>query len=388
MNLTYRTLSIAAVAAALAAAPAAAQGPIRMGQTVSGALATSDPRISDTDSTYYKPYTFHARAGDAVKITMRSTAFDAFLSVGRTENGTWRTRRFDDDGAGGTDAQLNWVVPEEGDWTIRANSVSTATGAFTLTLEQGTPPGPVVNHSVAMGQTVSGTLGDRSPQEQDGTFYEQYTFRGRAGQTVQVTERSKDFDSYLNVGRMEGGEFKSIKTDDDGAGGNDSRVTVTLPSDGDYVIHANSLSRATGAYTLTVEPGTPPAPVTSTEIRLGQTINGTLDANDPKDTDDSSFDQYVYHGHAGEHLTITMKSSAFDSYLHFGRLVSGTYTESQSDDDSAGGNDAQITVTLPSDGDYAIRANSLLSSASGAYTITVATGGAASGKAATGKSTR
>jgi hypothetical protein len=387
MKPTFRTLSIAAVAA-LVAVPALAQGPIRIGQTVAGSLTDSDPRISDSDSSHYKPYTFHARAGDAVRITMRSSAFDAFLSVGRSENGSWRTRRFDDDGAGGTDAQLNWVVPEEGDWTIRANSVSVSTGAFTLALEQGTPPGPVVNHSIAMGQTVSGSLSDRSPQEDDGTYYEQYTFRGRAGQTVQVTQRSKDFDSYLNVGRLNGSQFSSIKTNDDGAGGNDSRVTVTLPSDGDYVIHANSLSRATGAYTLTVEPGTPPAPVTSTEIRVGQTINGTLDANDPKDTDDSSFDQYVYHGRAGERLTVTMKSSAFDSYLHFGRLVNGAYTESESDDDSGGGNDAQLTVTLPENGDYAIRANSLLSSASGAYTLTVATGGAASGKAAGGKSTR
>lgn len=387
MNPTHRSLSIAAVAAALVAGPALAQTPIRMGQTVSGALTTSDQRISDTDSSYYKPYTFHARAGDAVKITMRSSAFDAFLSVGRVENGSWRTRRFDDDGAGGTDAQINWVVPQEGDWTIRANSVSQSTGAFTLALEQGTPPGPVVNHPIGMGQTVNGALGESSPQEEDGTYYDQYTFRGRAGQTVQITQRSSAFDSYLNVGRMQGGEFQSIKTDDDGAGGNDSRMTITLPSDGDYVIHANSLSRATGAYTLTLEPGTPPPPVTSTEIRAGQTINGTLDGNDPKDTDGSSFDQYVYHGRAGETLTITMKSSAFDSYLHFGRLAGGQFTESQSDDDSGGGNDAQITVTLPENGDYAIRANSLLSSASGAYTLTVATG-AASSKATGAKSTR
>jgi hypothetical protein len=383
MKPIHRISSIAAAAVIVAAAaPARAQTPIRVGETVSGQLTEKDPRISATDSSYYKPYVFHARAGDAVKITMRSSAFDSFLSVGRLENGAWRTRRFDDDGAGGNDSQLNWVVPEEGDWTIRANSVSVSTGPFTLSLEQGTPPGPVVNHAISMGQTVSGTLSDRSPQESDGTYYEQYTFRGQAGQTVQVTQRSKDFDSYLNFGRVNGGEFSSLKTNDDGAGGNDSRILITLPSDGDYAIHANSLSRATGGYTLTLEPGTPPPPVTSTEIRSGQAVAGTLDVNDPKDTDDSSFDQYVYHGRAGERLTITMRSSAFDSYLHFGRLLNGAYSETQTDDDSAGGNDAQISVTLPETGDYAIRANSLLASASGSYTLTVTSGAGASGKAA------
>jgi hypothetical protein len=367
------SLALHALAAAVllgAAAPAHAQVPLRMGQTVSGELTANDPTISDTDKSHYKLYVYHGRRGEAIRVTMKSSAFDSFLSLGRMNGGTWTTTRFDDDGAGGTDAQIDYTLPEDGDYYIRANSVESSTGAYTLSVAQGVAAGPVVNHPISMGQTVTGQLSEKSPQEGDGTFYEQYVFSGRAGQTVQITQRSTDFDSYLSVGRLSA-DYDSDKTDDDGAGGNDARIVYTLPADGQYAIHANSLSRATGAFTLTLEAGTPPAPVASQSISIGQTVNGTLDSSDAKDTDDSYFDQYVIHGRAGQRVVITMKSTAFDSYLHFGRLNGTAFSEISSDDDSAGGNDSQITATLPSDGDYVVRANSLTAGAAGPYTLSI-----------------
>lgn len=109
---------------------------------------------------------------------------------------------------------------------------------------------------ISVGQTVRGTLTASSPTLDDGSHYATYTLGGRSGQRVTVTLRSSDFDAYLAVGRMSGGEFASIETDDDGAGGTDSRVTLTLPSSGDYVIRANTLSEGeTGAFTLEVASG-------------------------------------------------------------------------------------------------------------------------------------
>ena len=376
-------LGHAVFAAALltaAAAPAHAQIPIRVGQTVNGELTASDPTVSASDKSHYKAYTIRGTAGTAVRVTMRSSAFDSFLSLGRMTGGSYTLLRFNDDGAGAgsNDAQIDFTFPETGEYVIRANSVSESTGPYTLQVETGVPAGPVVNHAISMGQTVNGALSDKSPQESDGTFYEQYTFNGQAGQTVQITQKSSDFDSYLNFGRLTGSSFESLKTDDDGAGGNDSRITFTLPSTGTYAIHANSLSRASGSFTLTLEAGTPPAPVRSQSISIGQTVSGTLDSNDAKDTDDTYFDQYVFRGRAGQSVTITMKSSAFDSYLHFGRVDGGSFDELKADDDSAGGNDSQITFTLTADGEYAIRANSLNAGAAGPYTLTLTSGGAGS----------
>ncbi|HET6765629.1 MAG TPA: PPC domain-containing protein [Longimicrobiaceae bacterium] len=370
-------LGHAVLAAALltaAAAPVHAQTPIRVGQTVSGELTASDPTVSASDKSHYKLYSIRGTAGQAIRVTMRSSAFDSFLTLGRSTGGTFTTLRFNDDGAGGNDSQIDFTYPADGEYLIRANSVSESTGAYTLQVEQGVPAGPVVNHAISMGQTVTGSLSDRSPQESDGTFYEQYTFTGQAGQTVQITQKSSDFDSYLSFGRLNGSTFESLKTDDDGAGGNDSKIVFTLPSSGTYAIHANSLSRASGSFTLMLEAGTPPAPVRSQSISMGQTVNGTLDSNDAKDTDDTYFDQYVFRGRSGQAVTITMKSTAFDSYLHFGRMADDSYSELKADDDGAGGNDSQVTFTLPSDGEYVIRANSLMAGAAGPYTLSLTSG--------------
>ncbi len=370
--------ALAAATLLLASRPALAQQPIRLGQTITSELTASDPRVSPSDSSHYKSYLYHGRRGEAVRVTMRSSAFDAFLSAGTRVGDTYRQGVMNDDGAGGTDALVRYVFPADGDLEIHANSVSPATGAFTLALEAGTPPGPVVDHPIALGQTVHGTLTEHSPEESDGTWYEQYTFTGRAGQTVQVTMRSADVDSYLNLGQAGAGGFTSLATNDDAsAGANDARIVFTLPADGAYVIHANTLAPATGSFELALEQGDAAAAsaaspgVTLTEIAAGQPVAGSLATTDARANDNSYFDPYVYHGHAGERLVITLRSSAFDSYLTYGTLNGGRFTSIASDDDSGGGTDSRLEVTLPADGDYVIRANSLAPNATGAYTLQV-----------------
>lgn len=383
--------ALAAATLLLAPLPALAQEPIRLGQTISSELTASDPRVSPSDSSHYKSYLYHGRRGEAVRVTMRSSAFDAFLSAGTRTGGEYRQARMNDDGAGGTDALLNYVFAADGDLEIHANSVAVSTGAFTLALEAGTPPGPVVDHPITMGQTVRGTLSEQSPQEGDGTFYEQYVFTGRAGQTVQVTMRSGDVDAYLTLGRA-ATPYGALARDDDSGGGNDARIVFTLPADGAYAVHANSLVPGSGAFELALEQGDAAAATAAAAraatspagdgagaalsraprpISAGPSVSGALESSDPKAADNSYFDDYVYHGRAGEHLVITLRSSAFDTYLGYGTLTAGRMTSISSDDDSAGGTDSRLEVTLPSDGDYVIRANSLAPNATGAYTLQV-----------------
>jgi hypothetical protein len=67
---------------------------------------------------------------------------------------------------------------------------------------------------------------------------------------------SEDFDTFLALGRMVGGEWQDVDTNDDGEEGTDSVLTVTLPADGTYLVRANSLAGdATGRYTLTLRAG-------------------------------------------------------------------------------------------------------------------------------------
>ena len=87
----------------------------------------------------------------------------------------------------------------------------------------------------------------------DDSFYDEWTFTGRAGDRVVITLRSGDFDAYMSFGRQ-GDEWDALESDDDSGGGTDARLEVTLPANGIYVIRANTLSSGeTGAYTLILE---------------------------------------------------------------------------------------------------------------------------------------
>jgi len=232
--------------------------------------------------------------------------------------------------------------------------------------------------SIRVGQTVRGELSATDPKAGDDSHYDLFTFRARRGERVTFTLRSSAFDAYVAVGRMEGGEFDQIESDDDGAGGTDARVTLTFPQDGEYVVRANSLSTGeTGAYTLTADAGgeeeddedaSTPAAV-AVPIRMGQTLSGALNASDPKMADGSFFDHYRFTGRRGERVEVVMRSTAFDSHLAVGQLDGTELNVLETDDDGAGGNDARVRLTLPEDGEYTIRANSLEGGETGAYTI-------------------
>ena len=107
--------------------------------------------------------------------------------------------------------------------------------------------------AIRPGETLRGTLSGSDAVLDDGSFYDCFTLRARPGERLEVTLRSADFDAYLAV--LEGRSCAagaSGESDDDGAGGTDSRVGITL-GDGAYSIRANSLGGGeTGRYGLVV----------------------------------------------------------------------------------------------------------------------------------------
>lgn len=241
--------------------------------------------------------------------------------------------------------------------------------------------------SLRAGQTVSGHLGGSDPTMGDDSFYDLWSYRGRAGERVKVTLRSDDFDSYLAVGRMVNGRFEEIAEDDDGAGGSDAQVVLTLPESGVYAIRANTLfGGKTGAYTLALETGVTDPETPSGEvaagaglsslhpspgrIRAGQTVSGRLEQSDPTTFDGTAFDDFIYSGKAGERLAITLRSDAFDSYLQLGKVVDGRFEYIGAEDDGAGETDSLYEITLPETGDYVIRPNTLFAG-HGPYTLEV-----------------
>jgi hypothetical protein len=268
-----KTLLLALGAVALTAGSAAAQRPIVPGEVTRGSLSTSDPQAQN--DSYYDEWTFQGRRGETVIVTMESSAFDTYLYLGTQRRGNFQEIARDDDGGNGTNSRLSVRLPEDGVYVIRASSLHERTGQYTLTLNGGraTTGGgwdddvdPVYDNPgtdydrrdggpLSAGDRVRGRLSNSDPTLDNGAAFHLYTYQARRGERLTLTLRSEDFDAYLVIGTRGGrhGIGSVVARDDDGAGGHDARIDVTLPNAGEYVIRVNSLMPETGEYLLEVE---------------------------------------------------------------------------------------------------------------------------------------
>jgi hypothetical protein len=231
--------------------------PIQVGQTVSGELAETDA-IQDDDDTYYDTWTVDGRAGQRLVVVMESGAFDAFLSIGRTEpGGDFESLASNDDGdqdGDSTNARMRVRVPENGAYEIRANSVGPVTGPYRLTLQEGPAPASVASQRpITPGDEMESRLDEADAALDDDSYYEYWIYSARAGERLTIRMASEDFDTIVGFGRLVGGSFEEIESNDDGPDGTNSELDVEVPRDGDYAIRAGVLGAAVvGAYSVSV----------------------------------------------------------------------------------------------------------------------------------------
>jgi hypothetical protein len=171
------------------------------------------------------------------------------------------------------------VAPSRGRFKPSGAKVSQVGGgsASPLALGCANPDG-----AIAFGQTVNGTLqsGDCTLPS-DGSFFDAYAFSGTAGQQVSINMTSLQFDTYLYL--MKPGETTVSDDpnvtiqDDDGGGGTNSRISVTLPTTGTYTILATSFaSGATGSYSLSLSNVSACTPTTTPITPVaGSTVTAT-----------------------------------------------------------------------------------------------------------------
>jgi hypothetical protein len=237
------------------------------------------------------------------------------------------------------------------------------------------------NQPINFGQTINGSLatGDcLNPIEGDGSRVDEYTFTGSAGQQIAVS-MSASFDTFLYLLNPDG----SVLAVNDDANANvstDSRIPptgfITLPSSGVYSILANSFRPEDGgAYTVTLTAGTT---CNLTPIAFGETKTGTLNAGDctnPVDEDGTPVDFYTFTGTAGQQIAITLSATSgnLDPYLY---LITPSGDLLADDDNGGGGTAARIPQgagfgRLPVSGTYTIIVNTLLTSQSGNYSLTL-----------------
>lgn len=130
---------------------------------------------------------------------------------------------------------------------------------------------------IALGQSVNGELRSADPTLNDGSHFDCFVLEPGRG-TVTIDLSSGAFDTFLAVGTGSdcSDAMTALATDDDGAGGTNSRIsrTFTQPR---VLIRANAFGRGeTGGYTLRVSAGASNAGVAgpaSAPARTGQRVS-------------------------------------------------------------------------------------------------------------------
>ncbi|MCA1642478.1 MAG: pre-peptidase C-terminal domain-containing protein [Acidobacteria bacterium] len=365
-------------------------------QTVNSTLSSGDCTLPD--GSFFEAYTFQGTAGQQIVITMKSLNYDPnnaatldpylFLmrpgetTISNDPNVTIQ----DDDGGGLPNARIpsadspgfTGTLPTTGTYTIIANSFDAGeTGPYTLSLAGPCAPQQVAITPVAGSPvTTSGTLTNNDCTLDDGSFYDVFTFQGTAGQQVAIAMNSTAFNPFLFLVGPDGDEL--FRDDTNAPHAASTRLPpgsgfVRLPQTGTYRIIANSFSAgATGNYTVVLDLSTTNCP--SSPITVGTPVSGSLATTDCKLPADASFiDVYTFSGTAGQAISISMTSSAFDTYLF---LLTPGGSVLDADDNGGGGTNARIpagsgTLTLSSSGTYTIYANSAAAGQTGAYTLTL-----------------
>lgn len=337
---------------------------ITPGDTVSGTITAG--------SNGQMLYTFNGTQGSQVVITLSSNDFDAYLVL---VDANGNVLREDDDSGGRLNAQITFTLPSTGRYTIiatslrayRSNGQFISTGNFTLSLTVSggsqqpvptptqppltptrisptptptiafgtplppTPTTPPVSSTVvgeiAYGEQVTATIPPDFTQQQ-------YRFTADAGDTVEITLVSDDFDSYLFLYDAAG---NILTQDDDGAGMRNARIIYTIPTRGDYIIGVDSfgnvvgINPAFGTFTLTlnlqgtdaqpsptaveITPTSQPIETTPTPqvsagntIRVGETVSGRV-------TSEVAEVNYTFIVEEDQVVAFSLYSDEVDTYL-------------------------------------------------------------------------
>ena len=336
---------------------------IRLGQTVEGDLSSRDPETDD--GLPYDAFTFRARQGDRIAMSLSSEAFDPVLHVGRMEEDAFVQLAENDDGPdSGLNSRLIFTAPDNGDYLIRVTAIGAdGAGAYSLDLQEGPPP--IAAQPIAIGATIEGELSESDGKSESDTPADAFRFEGQEGQRIRIDMTSSDFDTYLEL--FDENRVSLDEDDDGGPEGTDSRITITLPRTGAYIIEARAFSETIGDYSLSVTEVEPERAPDS--IAFGASLEGEIGESDPRDDEDRGYDAFTFSGVEGQRIQAIMRSGDFDTYLQVGK-AEGEFSALASDDDGLmEGTDSRLNFTLPDDGAYVLRASPLGSDAKGLYAL-------------------
>ena len=204
----------------------------------------------------------------------------------------------------------------------------------------------------------TGDLSLASPRWEDGSSYTAYTIDLEAGEELDLTMQSSDFDAYLH---LEDDNGNIVGEDDDSAGGSNANLVLIAPTTATYRVIANTFSEGEyGEYVLAVRRTTPD--------NVDGIYSGVLNPVDGKSLSTNSYPTHTIEAQSGELLDIQLTSGTFDTYMEVKDSNGNVVGE---DDDGASGTNSRLTLPIHSAGTYTVIVRSFDDNESGPYTLTV-----------------
>jgi len=236
--------------------------------------------------------------------------------------------------------------------TITNNSTASLPSPSTLTLD---------------GNAIAATLNANDKTLPDGSYYKAYQFQGQAGQSVVIEMRGNGIDPYLVLFDPKG---RKIAEDDDGGGGKNARLAITLPSTGRYTLYANSYEVGeAGSFTISGRLSNNFTADATGDREVLLQKNGILGSQSRVLARDGSlFDTFSFNGRAGQVVKIELISADFHPYLVLFAPNSKVLKENNG---LPSRNNASMTVELPFTGTYKTIVNAFDRTGRGAYQLIV-----------------
>jgi hypothetical protein len=315
--------------------------------------------------------TFEGERQDRLQITMRSDEFDPRLAV---EDPDGRVVATDTDGATGSNSRVEMTVATDGTHTIyAATGAPEATGAYQLAVTKvGESLEGLDLRSIAYGETRESYLDEdngETPEEESNA--EPVTFEGSAGDGVEITMTSEEFDTLLVLADSDDEVLARNNDAAETVGGaaTNSRLRTILPADGEYTIYAGRYPYAdaeTGVFELGLEKVGEYEVGDLREISYGETREGFVDTDDGEDPQYGLVAEPVsFEGSRGDALRIEI-SSEFMRPVGLVEDPTGEYvgTGVSRDDEPA-----VLEPVLAADGEHTIYVAAYQEGGTGPYTI-------------------
>jgi hypothetical protein len=250
-----RIKTIAVSLAAVAAAPAFAQGP-GAPLNITGELQDGDAQGEEQQR--YDDHRIRLEAGQRYRITVEAEAFDTVAKLLRP--GQDEPLAENDDYGDGLNSRISYSPSESGDYVLRVTGFSAeARGAYAARVEQSPPlPAPISTAGTPVTTTGTwslweGALTETDP-DRDGRHYVDYLVRFDAGQRRFISlEAAGDWDPMVEILPAAEREGDSVDQDDDSGTGLNSLLAFQPEEAGDYIVRVSSFGEGTtGRYRLWV----------------------------------------------------------------------------------------------------------------------------------------